>query len=457
MKRFLRDESGMAMITVIGVAAIVLLLFATLMVLTNYRTMQSAKYVKRITAVQLADAGLNTYLYQLSIKYDYPTTTPTIGPHTTSEGSWIASASASTTSNIITVRSTGTALDGSKKTVVAQCYPPSFSEYVTFADGAITVGNQSIIHGKIRANGNLSVTTGGLTNNPKTGYIEGQALYSGTASPVKNNAPDPAYFTGGSAKVQAYPFSSVSAEIANFKGVTVAPYNLVNSRSDGLTTKSLGYQITLRGNVMDVKRVVSVNTTEYANWGKIVVDPRTTTQMIGLAIPANGRIIVNGDNVWVSGTYTSAVTVVATASSAGNTTYGNIYISDSIILGSGTTDKVTCGLIAENSVWIPAWSSKFNAAKTTGAMSADLTIQAALLAQNGACTTPAVPSLTPTNQTAYTHTLLITGALASHNTPSWDSHITTRNYWYDPRLMNNPPPGYPKTGGVITIASWLEN
>ncbi len=439
----IRDDSGIAMVTVLGVATILFLLITTLMVLTTYRTLQSSHYVSRIQAMQLADAGLNFYLYQLGINYTYYDTSPTPTPSlTTAMGSWTASASVSATTQLLTIRSRGTANDGTRQTVVAECSAPGYASYVVLSNESITVANTSIIYGPIRSNGSITI-------NPP-GCITGFATAYATLSPLSGSVPNPSYFKGGGiagnsqgTQVQKVNFAAVTQNIASMKLVAGLP--LPCSRPPGTTTHWLGYLLTFVNNQVGVAKVLSECTTNTATYGRLNVDASTAATY---AIPANGVIYVTSDNVWVRGTYTSRVTLCVTGASPSDTTYGNIRVADSVLCGNTSNAQITCGLLAQNNVYLPGWYERPNI------MDATLTIQAAILAENGAFTYDPNDN----NYGTWTHNLSVSGSMASYRAPGFDTtHWVNRTYNFDSRLATNPPPYWPKTNGLIVVSSWLEN
>jgi hypothetical protein len=444
----IRDDSGVALVTVVGIATILFLLVTTLLVLTTYRTMQSSRYVSRMQATHLADAGLNFYLYRLGIDYTYYDTTPTPVPSaTTAQGSWSASASVSTTTQLVTIRSVGTATDGTRRTVVAQCSAPGYASYVMLSNGSITVGSSTIIYGPVRSNGSITINTGGTY-----GWITGFATAYGTLSPLSGSTPNPSYFKGGGlagnsqgTQVKQVDFASVTQDIASMK--LAAGLSLPSSRSDGKTTSALGYSLTFSNNQVRVARVLSECTTSTAALGRLNVDASTAATY---AIPANGVIYVNADNVWVQGTYTSRVTVCATGASTSDTTYGNIRIADSVLCGCASNPRITCGLLAQNNVYLPGWYQQ------PTIMDKTLTVQAAILAENGAFTND--PNDSKNYGQTWTHDLSVSGSMASYGVPGFDTaHWGTRTYQFDSRLATDPPPYWPKTDDLILVSSWLEN
>jgi hypothetical protein len=456
------DDSGIAMVTVIAVVTILFLLVTTLMVLTTYRTMQSSSYVARVQATQLADAGLNYYLYQLSLNYTYYNLSPKPTPTATStQGSWTASATYDATSKVVMIRSVGTTPTGISRAVLAKCSPPPPPMYAIGSGGNITVGANTLIDGPMRSNGYVHITTGG-TQGIITGLAQSGVSPNGDFSPLKSGVPDPTRFKGGAQYYAPLSFDTMSADVSAMK--LIAGLLLPNSRSDGKTPSALGYLITFANNQVGIRRVTAEsrtygNSTQIAALGSLTttVPPSVTTTYV---IPANGVIFVDSDNVWVKGTYTARVTICASRASSADTTYGNITVANSVRCGVKTDPIVTCGLMAQNNIWLPDWYS-------TNYMDQTLTVEAAILAQygqigdsyNGSTNFP-LPTSNPNNGTNYpTHDLSLAGsALGCTGIGFQSAYFINRTYGFDDRLRTNPPPSWPRGDNAwIVVSSWWQN
>lgn len=457
-----RDDSGIALVTVIGIATILFLLVTTLIVLTTYRAMQTSSYVSGVEATQLADAGLNYYLYQLGLNYTYYAQSPTPTPSATSaQGSWTASATYDPTSKIVLIRSVGTMTNGASRTVMAKCSPPPPPMYAIGSGGNIDVGANTLINGPMRSNGYVHIATGG-SQGIITGLAQSGVAPNGDFTPLKSGAPDPTRFKGGAQYYPALNFDTMSANVSAMKGT--AGLLLASSRSDGKTPSALGYQITLANNQVGIRRVTA-ESRAYNNAANIALLGSLTTTVppsvaTTYAIPANGVIFIDSDNVWVSGTYTARVTICASRASSNDLTYGNITVRNSIKCGVKTDPVVVCGVMAQNNVWLPDWYS-------TNQMDATLTVEAALLAQYGAIgdayngsTTFPLPTSNPNGGTQYpTHNLSLAGsALGCTGVGFQTAYFITRTYGFDTRLTTNPPPYWPHTDNQwIVVSSWWQN
>lgn len=160
-----------------------------------------------------------------------------------------------------------------------------------------------------------------------------------------------------------------------------------------------------------------------------------------MALPANGAVFVTGGDLSVSGILQGRVSMG---------TNRNIIITDNITyntnpqINPASTDML--GLISEVDVIIPQ-SAPFN-----------LTIQASVMALDESLYVDNWAAGPPKG------TLTIYGGLIQDNrgpvgtfNPATNQKISgySKNYIYDPRLLNSPPPYYPTTGDYIGL-SWRE-
>lgn len=441
---------------------ILYMLVTTLLVLATYRTVQSSTYVSRVQATQLADAGLNYYLYQLGLNYTYYNLAPSPTPAaTTPQGSWSASATYDPPTKVVIIRSVGTTAGGISRSIVAMCSPPPPPMYAIGSGGNIDIGANTIISGPMRSNGYVHITTGG-TQGVITGLAQSGKAPNGDFSPLKNGAPDPARFKGGAQYYAPLNFDTMSADVAAMRNT--AGLLLPSSRADGKTPTAIGYQITLSGNVIGVRRVTAEsraynNASSIAKLGSLTTTVPPSVQTT-FPIPANGVIFVDSDNLWVSGTYTARVTICAARASSSDRTYGNITVNNSVRCGAKTNPVVVGGLMAQNNVWLPDWYS-------TTVMDPTLTIDAAILAQygtigdsyNGSTSFP-LPTSNPSGGTQYPqHDVVLAGsALGCTGIGFQTQYFINRTYGFDDRLRTNPPPNWPRSDNQwILVSSWWQN
>jgi hypothetical protein len=402
----------------------------------------------------------------MSINYDFTASIEA----TLTDGSHYVTTRSVAPDGMVLITSTAKLPNGSTRMVRAKCAPPHFADYAIASTVDVLVGPETVIDGPVRTNGKISWSSGGTKS-----WIMGKAQspvgyykYNGSSYSASTDA---THFKGGTvpkASAGTLNFDKVSTDIDAMK----AKAGLLLQESatvDNLTPSAIGYQIVLTNNQVVVKRVLAEgrSTTSTVNLGRLTVDPRTTTQAT-YAIPANGVIFVENDNVWVSGTYTSRVTICASRISSTDTkNSGCITVADSVLCGNKTNASVTCGLLAQNSIWLPSWYSRTDNGKTPpGVMSPTLTIESAMLAQNGSIGDNYNSSSAPPLPQPY-HDLSISGASVGKGgigftsptnvgTSTQTYGFRTRDYGFDPRLKTSPPPSWPKTGDSVVVASWVE-
>ncbi len=163
-----------------------------------------------------------------------------------------------------------------------------------------------------------------------------------------------------------------------------------------------------------------------------------------MSYPSNGTIYVNG-RAEVEGTVKGQVTIGCN---------GDIRIMDNVVYDTDPrTDPTSTdllGLVSEGNVVV--WDSPANLD------SADETIMAAIMALNTSWTVEDYASGSPRGK------LIVYGGIiqkqrgAVGTFSSYSGLISTgyeKDYHYDPRLLDNPPPAFPTTGQVEKIA-WNE-
>jgi hypothetical protein len=431
------DDSGMALMTVVVIASILFMLLTSMLVLSVYYANQTHSLVQRTQAVQLADAGLNSYLYQLSQDYTYWQSNPTLGPTSMTTGSWAVTATAPTTSTPLTLRATGTLPDGTHRTVTATVRFPTFSDYTVFVDltgGTYSIGSGATFYGPVRCNGNIS----------NSGVITGLAQAGGTCTAGTSFAVN--YPGGHQNGAQVVDFSALTTDINDLKATAI------KESSYYAASGALGYRVTISGAQVGVAKITAINY-NYPRSG-VSTDPQlgtmTVTSIATLTVPASGVMFFD-DNVWVQGTYSAAVTLG---------TSKDAYVTGNVVPASTNTTH-SCGIVAASDVLFPYWMQT---------MPSDQTVQAAILAESGGIgpdTTGASKcvqynSSTRSWSTSYTpalkNSITINGSRAMATEIGFSSGYKTRSFVMDPRLGSDPPPSYPEVpGDALEISTWVEN
>lgn len=456
------DDSGMALMTVVAVSAIVFVMLATSLTMVEYRDTQATKFTSRNSAMQLADAGLNEYMYRLSEDYRFYSTDPSLDPVAApAHGTWHVEATAPHDAELLTLTSTGTLNDGTTRTITATVKFPNFVDYCVFVIEDYSVGSGFTFDGKVYVQGWLNMATGS--------NITGLAMSStgfkrdGNTLTLTNNrlAPGTAPYSGGARKL-ASPLNMTSvtndlaamAASATAGGIylpaySTATYGAIPSGTSTIHyTHRQGYRLTFSGPHVKVEAVKA----ERQEDGTLTMS--TVQPLAGgwtVPIPANGIIYVDGF-VWVQGTYSQKVTI------ASPSPY-DIIVPDNLECAS-TSPKATCGLVAGGDIAFPHWYDS---------MPDDLYVQAAMLSQNGFVNldrprtsgTTYYPSYWKYASTYSSHkknSINLVGSRAMDNMGAGLAQgFIIRNSSPDPRLYDDPPPMYPNVQGEeLKIMSWNE-
>jgi len=408
-----RDDSGIAMVLVVGVSVILFLLATTILVVASYLTMMTRAQEVRLKAVHVADAGLNAYLYELRRDPLYWVDHPVLGPTVQDDGSWVVTATAPTTTDALILRAEGSSGSSpASVTVVATVRFPTFADYMFLSGTDINIGLGAVITGKVRSNGNVDNDGEIMGATYAVGRITGSGTF-GTALPLGSQTMFP-----GDAEID---FGQVSRDTQAMREAAVAAGSYLDASG------SLGYRITITGTTYTAQKVIAVMSNRYLSLDGTVI---TRT------IPPVGVIYVLGD-AWVSGTYSTPVTVCGS---------NDIYVPDNY-RPADMNSRVTAGLIAGRSIIVPTYYDS---------VPDSMTLTAALLAETG----QVYGDLSMDH--LHSH-MTINGSIA-YSTYSWfvlsdlSRGWRTRTYAYDRRLDLYPPPRFPIVHeGSLKVNTWMEN
>lgn len=395
--------------TVMATTTILFVLATTLMLMVSYQTQTTRIRTARLRATHVADAGVNAYLYQLKNNYAYYKSTSDTGWIDIGNGeSYRVTAVPPTRTTPLTLRSTGISQDGTV-TIAATIRFPSFADYMFLSNADLKVSGDAKINGTIRSNGNID----------NQGDITGKAIASGVV-------------TGNGRFGQG---SEEGRSIVDFNYVLVVLDEMRTvALGDGTyypVTGAYGYRVTVSGSTVYVEKVVGGT-----------ADGTMLTAPIGLiTIPANG-VLYFADDVWVSGSYGSPVTIACE---------GDMYLVGDYV-PADPYSTVTSGLVAKKNIVVPAWY------KT---VKADMTVNAAMLTATGRI-------YADIKQGVIRDRITITGAVTAYDSGGvWGTYDFTGQpiagfrqnvYTYDQRLIDNPPPLYPQVfDGSLKVDTWIED
>lgn len=406
-RKRLRDDSGIALATVVAMSAILFMLATMVIILANLLTTNTHSQEGRTKALHMADAGLNAYLYELRRDPAYFVDNPTMGPTSQDDGVWTVTAVAPAASEPLKLTATGSIPSMNvTRTVVASVRFPTYAEYMFLSNANLDIGSDALIDGKVRSNGNVA----------NAGEVTGKVSASGS---VSGNG---TFGQGYEEHLPRIDFSQVTVDMANMKSVATASNAYFNNSGE------YGFRVILSGSSARVEKVIGGTGT-----GNL-----TTTLLRTITVPSQGVLFFDED-VWVQGNYSTMVTIGCSR---------DIYVADDL-KPSQPNRPFTCGLVAQRSVIVPSWYPS---------MPQVMTLDAAMLAQTGTIYGDYRSGVTKSKIT-------ITGSM-SYNTFGYFALYTgntvtagfrQRDYLYDPRLELYPPPYYPMLrDGSLKVSTWVE-
>ncbi len=457
------DEQGFALPTIVGmlVALVIILSAATQLVVSNISLV--GNNVSSQQALNVAEAGVNYYLWHLShnpTDYKDGKTTPATpdpelgyGPYVhdykDSSGKkigtytlWIKPDSDSST--VVTVRSIGK-IDqtGFMRTVQAQIGAPSFASYALAADVPIWFGNTEAAHGPIHSNvgirmdgpSNSMVSSANATYVPPSslggnGSTSRPGVWCDTSitSPVNCNTRPK---TDWVYPVPSIDFNQITSSLCTLKkqafaaqAATASIANQSNACTQAPTTRTASY-LPQRASAYNIARGYLVQLNPDGTYDLFNVNgeddrltPYTSALTLasvaaGIPVPSNGVIFAE-DNVWVRSnpTFDGRVTIGAgrLASSSVN---AQIVIADDLVY-SAKDGSDAIGLIAEQNVTIAPY-----APPATGAFNFE--VNAAMIAQKGSVGYPVYYKTATSRCTR--------GWSAANQTFTFYGSISTRQTW----------------------------
>lgn len=375
-------------------------------------------------------------------------------------------------STIVIVKSTGWTnnLPNMKRIVQVRFRRPSWSEYAVLANDVMRFGQGTQIYGKVQSNYGIRVdgTAYNVVSSSCFSYDDpdhsGPQEYcvhthvipppgSGLAyelpseepsvnGPVPQNRPD-VFKAGRQLTVPTVSFTGVSSDLAFMK-----TQSQIAGQGLYFGPTGYGWHIVLQPNgTMLVSQVTNYNTSTNA-----IISQSTPTTY---AIPNNGVVFVE-NNAWVEGTIDNDRLTIAAANLTGRGALANMYIGMNNILYTNTNGQDILGLIGQNNVEVIQPSLN------------DLTIDAALLAQNGrvgreyyspVCTSYNRWGWCTSWTNDYKDTITVNGAIATNQRYGFaytdGTGYANRILNFDNNLLYYPPPYFP-TGTEYSIDLWQE-
>jgi hypothetical protein len=423
-----RDE-GSAMLVVVAAMAILFILSTMLITISVFQVTQAQREESRMKALHIADAGLNAYLAELRRDTGYGTTHPTLGPLGSPDGTWTVSVT--TTTGALVVRSVGTIQNAkgatTQRTLVSRVVFPTYADYAILSNDDITIGAAATFYGKVRSNSWIDNL--GKVYADASKFTPGQLWAAGTITDETNSIPkrptQASYIHANAPKVD---FGQITGDMTILQTTATGS----GTSFTNLASPSLGYKVVLSGGTYSLYKVTGGN--KYT--GNLTFSAIVGQQ--NMAIPAAGVLYFN-DDVWVEGTYNAMVTVAVT---------GDIMLTKNIA-PTDPNSVFTCGLVAQNNIWIPI-------AYPLSQLAGTISIQAALVAVTGQCGAyfqsggPLRTSAQFIGSRAY---FVTSGLVLTDNSAGFNQRL----YDYDERLDTYAPPKFPVIhDGTLKVSTWAE-
>lgn len=353
-------------------------------------------------------------------------------------------------STIVTIKSTAYTLaqPNVQRSITSRYGIPSLAKYAFLTNGDVWVGSTESVSGEMHANGGIRFDGSGNApiQSAKSTYT--CQTYHGcgpTTKPGIWGSADQATQNFWNYPVPNVDFSSMTSDLATLK---------TQAQTDGrylAPSGNRGYSIVFNSNgTYSVYRVTSLRSHQSGqdvNGNTISqdLDYRNRTLINTVSLPTNGIIYVE-DRTWVEGTVNGRVMVVAARLPYNASTAPSIIIPNNLVY-SAMDGSSSLGLLAQQDILISYYAPD------------DLTINAAMIAQNGSA------------QRYYfsgnvKDTITIYGAIASYGTWTWSwvngwGNITSgyqnTQTTYDTNLLYSPPPSFPLTTEGYRQISWTSN
>jgi len=431
----------------------------------------------RVKALAIAEAGLEYYRWFLAHHPgDLTNGTGGPGPYTVpyedpegGEGGTITLDITGTQGcgqvAAIDIASTGAPHDGNNvtRTLYARYTQPTVAQYSYILNDSVWAGGDRIINGPYHSNGGIRMD--GTANAPVSSSLENWLCTSSFGCSPSETV-DGVFGNGPNSNLWTFPepqldFSGIAADFSSLKSLAQSNSTYFPRYSSGNKNSAAywkGYHLIFNNNgTVTVRRVTSttrldvvpVNSAE-EDWDRALINNETNFSTN--TIPSSCGLIFVEDHVWIEGTVSGKVTLVA----ANVTTTGvapNAYLKENITYADNESGLT---LIAENNVLLTPDSPNV------------MSLEGVFVAQNGAFGrnlyqngwSSCHPSYEPRSS------LTIHGTTVSNkrtgtrwvNGCGWsgDAGYQSRVDAFDRRLATDPPPFTPVVSEDYEFVDWRE-
>ena len=347
------------------------------------------------------------------------------------------------------------------RTLTARYTRPTVGQFSYILNDSVWAGPDRVINGPYHSNGGIRMD--GTANAPVTSSLSSW-LCTSSFGCSPNSTKNGVWGAGPNQTLWSYPtpqvdFGGINADFNSLK-TSAQAQGLYYARTSSGTDKNnanywRGYRLIFNAaGTVTVRRVTGTTalTSTALNSAEDSVPDRalvTTDTLVGtVAVPDNCGLIFVEDNVWIEGTITKKVTVVA----ANVTTTGiapNAYLKNSIVYqATDGTDGLT--VIAEDNVLITP-DSPFN-----------MTLNGIFVAQGGAFGRNFYSSCSAAYEPKGTLTIRGTTVSSKRTGTQWmggcgdHGGYGTRIDAYDRQLAMDPPPFTPVVSNDYQFVDWRE-
>lgn len=473
MEPMTRAPRGYLMLLAIVFGAIFL---GVLGALSGYVLSQNEAQVRatgEARAFSLAEAGLEYYHWYLAhnpgdLTHGTGQAGPYVIPYEDSEGGATGNISLEITGNLacgqttsVDIRSTGIPSDGSgaKKTVVGRYARPTVAKFSYILNDSVWAGADRVINGPYHSNGGIRMD--GTANAPVTSSVSSW-LCTSSFGCSPNETRNGVWGAGPNQELWNYPvpqvdFAGMAADFGSLKtlaqssGIYLPRFSTGNSNGSAYWR---GYHLIFNANgTVTVRRVTSTREEDVVpvnsadpNWDRALI--QNETNYATYTIPDDCGLIYVEDNVWVEGSVSKKVTVVA-ANVANTGVEPNAYLKGNLTYTASSTAGLA--LIAERNVLITPDAPN------------NMTLNGIFIAQGGAFGRNLYECPGPYGSKG---TLTILGTTVSNKRTGtkWENGCGaglyggyhTRIDAYDRRLATDPPPFTPIVSSDYTFVDWRE-
>jgi Tfp pilus assembly protein PilX len=512
-------KNGFMTVTLLGMLVVFSILMVAILSMINLTSSSASKSLESQKAFNIAEAGVNYYLWHLShnpTDFKDGGTTPATpdpklgyGPYTHNyiddnakkQGTftiWVNPQGSGST--IATITSIGNTNSGkTTRTIEAKIGSPSFANYSVVSDTALWFGSTESANGPVHSNqgvrmdgaSSTDVSSANTTYNPSVSLGGDGSSHPGVwcsssiITPVNCNTRPK---TDWLYPMPSVDFNKISGDLCTIKKeafkvdpATSALASQANACTQTPTTRTAAYlpQRSTSGTYSISKGyLIELNNDNTYNLSQVNAETDTNSTYLtaltrvsvasNIAIPTSG-IIFAEDNVWVrsNSTFKGRLTIGAGRLATASTTH--ITIADDIVY-SQKNGSDALGLITEGDVvlspYAPPASGNFN-----------FEVDAAVISQTGSVIYPlyyrSAGSTCTKGWTSANQTFTYYGAVASRqswtwtwqlggpcgNAVSYSGHYITgilnNSTQYDYNLQYAPPPFFPITGSY-NILAWHE-